>query len=41
MKKIMLIKKKNVLLKCIEMQDLHSIFFSSSCFLNYFYNFSV
>jgi hypothetical protein len=38
MKKIMLIIEKKILLKCIEMQDLHAIFFNWSDFLNYFYN---
>jgi hypothetical protein len=33
MKKIMMVKEKNVLLKCIEMQDLYAIFFNSSIFI--------
>jgi hypothetical protein len=36
MKKIMMYFKENVVLKCIEMQDLHVIFLNSSIFLNYF-----
>jgi hypothetical protein len=33
MKKIMIVKQKNDLLKCLEMQDLHVIFFNSKYFL--------
>jgi len=39
--RILFCKMKNVItrLKCIEMQDLHAIFFNSSFFLIYFYIF--
>ncbi len=33
MKKIMMVKEKKILLKCIEMQDLHAIFFNSNIVL--------
>jgi hypothetical protein len=36
MKKIMMVKEKNVLVKCIEMQDLYAIFFNSSVFKTIF-----